>query len=390
MNRIVALMCAGFLLVASTRASDTIRICTYNILKFSQSNEDGRIPQFKKILDSIRPQVMLNQEVVDNTAGPRFVSEVLTWAPFASIPFVDGPDTESLLFYDQTYFDLVHTRVIPTELRNILEVTLALRPHDATLADTIVFYSVHLKASDGSAEAAQRLREVTTMISTMTTRPNVLICGDFNIYSPNEQAYTALTGAGALRRFVDPLGNSWRRNDAEFSKIYTQCTRKSNVAGCGGGVDGGVDDRFDVILASQQLSSRVLSSTYTSFGNDGLPRLNESIDEPPNTIVSAEMAAALKCASDHLPSFVDVVLGDIQASVEDHKGVQLVATWDAPYLGVEGLEIGDAYHVYSSSGSLIASMVASSNSKRITLSTLASGVYTVTGPRASVRFVVVR
>ncbi len=134
----------------------------------------------------------------------------------------------------------------------------------------------------------------------------------------------------------------------------------------------------------------MLSSTYTSFGNDGVARLNESIDEPPNTIVSAEMAAALKCASDHLPSYVDVILGDIQASVEDHNEAQMVATWDAPYLGVEGLVIGDEYHVYSTSGSIIASMVASSRSKRIMLSTLSSGVYTVTGPHSSVRFVVVR
>jgi len=333
---------------------------------------------------------MVNQEVVDASTGPRFVTDVLTWAPFAAIPFNDGPDTDNLLFYDQTKFDLIGTRVIPTDLRNILEVTLALRPHDATLADTIVFYSVHLKASDGSSESAQRAREIATLIGTLSPRPRIMICGDFNIYSTNEPAYTALIGPTAIRRFIDPIGQLWRRNDVAFSKVYTQCTRRVTLGACGGGVDGGLDDRFDLILASQELSSRVITSSYTSFGNDGLPRLNESIDEPANQSVSAQMAAALKCASDHLPSFVDVVLGDFQASVDDDEQTKLQATWSAPYLTVTGLHNGHTYRVSSTSGALVATIQANAAQERIMLSSLPSGAYTLSGPEASARFIVVR
>jgi hypothetical protein len=390
MKRFLLALCFGVMLALPAHAVDTVRVCTYNILKFSQDNEDGRIPQFKRVLDSIRPHIMLSQEVEDNTAGPRFVSEVFTWAPFASIPFVDGPDTDHMVFYNQSMFDLVSSRVIPTELRNIQEVVLALRPHDQTLADTIVLYSVHLKASDGSAEAAQRLREINTLIATLTTRPHVMICGDFNVYGPTEAAYTALVGPTATRRFVDPLGNSWRRNDASFSKIYTQCTRKTTLGSCGGGVDGGVDDRFDLLLASQELSSRVLPQTYTSFGNDGLARLNESIDEPTNTLVSAEMAAALKCASDHLPSYVDVILGDVQAGVDEGENGLLTAHWQAPYLKVGGMQIGEQYRVFSSTGALIATITAQNTEQRIMLSTVASGVYSIVGLRSQIRFAVTR
>ncbi|HLP29225.1 MAG TPA: hypothetical protein VK147_11345 [Candidatus Didemnitutus sp.] len=390
MKRILLVLAFGLVIALPARAVDTVRICTYNILKFSEDNVDGRMPQFKRVLDSIRPHIMLSQEVADNTAGPRFVSEVFTWAPFAAIPFVDGPDTDHMVFYDQTLFDLVSTRVIPTELRNIQEVILALRPHDQTLADTIVLYSVHLKASDGSSEAAQRLREINTLIGTLSSRPHVMICGDFNIYGPTESAYTALVGPTATRRFVDPLGGAWRRNDASFAKIYTQCTRKSNLGACGGGVDGGVDDRFDLLLASQELSSRVLTQTYTAFGNDGLPRLNESIDDPKNILVSSEMAAALKCASDHLPAYVDVILGDVQASVDDVQQQALVATWEAPYLKISGMQIGEQYRVYTTAGGLVATITAHTVEQRIMLSSLASGVYSLAGPRTQIRFAVSR
>ena len=139
---------------ATSHAADTVRVCTYNLLKFSQANEDGRLPQFRRILETIRPHVIVCQEVIDGTTVPLFISDVLTWGSYGSTPFIDGPDSDHLVFFDQTKFDLVGTRIIPTELRNILEVTLALRPHDNTIADTVVIYSVHLKASDNSSDAA--------------------------------------------------------------------------------------------------------------------------------------------------------------------------------------------------------------------------------------------
>jgi endonuclease/exonuclease/phosphatase family metal-dependent hydrolase len=376
---------------AAASAADTVRICTYNILKFSQANEDGRIPHFARILDSIRPHVLVCQEVEDASTGPRFVSDVLTWAPFASTTFIDGPDSDHLVFYDQSMFDLVSTRVIPTELRNILEVVLALRPHDATVADTVVLYSLHLKAQDNSADAQQRLREVTAMINAMSTRERIIVCGDLNIYSPSEPSYLALVGPAAVRPFVDPLGTSWRRNTAAFAEIYTQCPRKTQLSGCGGGVDGGIDDRFDLILPSAALSSRLIGASYTAFGNDGVARLNESIDEPTNTRVSAEMAAALKCASDHLPLFADVILGDIQAGVDSGDDrLRFTASWSAPSLTLRGTRVDGTYRIVSVDGSVHATIKATSDVTTVHLTDLASGTYHVTGPNGYDRFVVIR
>ncbi len=376
--------------VLRVSAADTVRVCTYNLLKFSQTNEDGRVPQFARILDSIRPHILVSQEVLDASAGPRFVTEVFTWAPFAATNFIDGPDSDNQVFYDQRFFDLVSTRVIPTELRNILEVVLALRPHDNTLADTLVVYSVHLKAQDNSADAAQRAREVTALINAMSTRERIIICGDFNIYAPTEVAYTSLVGPSAVRPFIDPLGTSWRRNTASFAKIYSQCTRATNISGCGGGVDGGVDDRFDYILASAGLSSRVIPGSYASFGNDGVPRLNSSISDPPNTLVSAEMAAALLCASDHLPVHADIILGDVQAGVDEWQKRALDIRWVHGAIIATGLTPGEEYRVVSANGAEHLTFKAHAEREVLQSTALASGTYHVVGANAYGRFLVVR
>lgn len=390
MNKLLLCLIVGVASVLPTHAGDTVRICTYNILKFSQSNEDGRIPHFARILDSIRPHILVTQEVDDASAGPRFVSEVLTWAPFASTPFIDGPDTDNQVYYNQSMFDLVNVRTIATELRNILETTLALRPHDGTLADTIVLYSVHLKASDGSTEAAQRHREMTKLIDALAPRNNIVVCGDFNVYSPAEASYTALTGSSSVRRFVDPLGTAWRRNVTAQAGIYTQCTRLTTLGVCGGGVSGGLDDRFDFVLFSEQLFTRVMPSTYTSFGNDGLDRLDQSIDVPPNTRVSSELAAALKCASDHLPVYVDFVLGTFTANVQDSRTSEFTASVVGTTLVLRGCKLGEVLKVYSVFGREILAITVQNEVELINIAHLATGAYVVTDGYSTGRFEISR
>jgi hypothetical protein len=102
------------------------------------------------------------------------------------------------------------------------------------------------------------------------------------------------------------------------------------------------------------------------------------------------MAAALKCASDHLPAYVDVILGDVQASVDDAEDVVLSASWQAPYVKITGMQTGEQYRIFTSTGVVVATITASSNEQRIMLSTLASGVYTLSGPRSQVRFTITR
>lgn len=383
MNVVVLTLAAWLLCWQSASAADTVRICTYNALKYSVSNEDGRIPLFKRVLDSIRPDILLCQEVDDASLGSRFPADVLTWASFAASPYIDGPDTDNQLLFDQAKFTYLGQRRITTTLRDIAEFTLATRPTNGLEPDTLVLYSVHLKASNDDASAAQRAREVDRLLASLTTHRYAVIAGDFNIYSPQEAAYTKLVGPAATRVFVDPLGTSWVRNSSTFAAIYTQCTRNVVLGSCGGGVDGGVDDRFDYILTSADLAGRVVPNSYTAFGNDGVPRLNSAIDDPPNQRVSAEMAAALKCASDHLPLYVDIVLGDVQASVE---GAMEDSSWlrhDGNGIIITNINAGDAVQLFDVNGRLRLETSSASTSVRIDTSVLPAGAY---GLRAGSRW----
>ncbi|RPI67681.1 MAG: hypothetical protein EHM43_06910 [Ignavibacteriae bacterium] len=375
MKHTVIALIAGILLSHSGMAADTVRVMTYNVLKFSQDNVDGRIPNFARIIDSIRPDVMVCQEVDDASMGPLFVTDVFTWAPFAGTPFIDGPDTDCQLFYDQTKFDFLSQRRISTELRDIAEFTLVTRPTNALPPDTVVFYGCHLKASDGSSEAQQRAREVAAMMAQMTTRRFAFVAGDLNVYSPQEQAYRNITGSTAVRTFIDPLGPVWMRNTPSFAGWYTQCTRATQVSSCGGGVDGGLDDRFDFIFVSQQLEPRVVKNSYTHFGNDGLPRLNASINNPTNTLVSQAMADALLCASDHLPIYVDVILGDVQASVGDEGAPVPTIRFTGSEAIITHCTIGSPITITDLNGRVVYRINATSEVMNITVSHLPHGIY---------------
>ncbi len=375
----------------AVRAADTIRLCTYNSLRFSQSNEDGRVPLFHQILDSLRPDIMVCQEVEDATLAVRFITDVLTFAPFASSPFIDGPDTDNQLLYDQSKFTFISQRRISTTLRDIAEFTVVTVPTNGVQPDTIVLYSVHLKASDGSSEAAQRAAEVNRLMSSVTAHRYAIILGDLNLYTPNEAAYKSITGASAVRRFVDPLGTNWVRDVASSAAIYTQCTRMTNLGSCGGGVTGGLDDRFDFIFVSEAFAPRIVPGSYRPFGNDGVPRLNASIDEPPNTLVSASMAAALKCASDHLPLSVDIIVGETPAGIDDiEQPFAISANPSSGRFQVAFLTPGLPLRVYDTRGKLIYEGEVLNNVAIIDLTNRPVGVYQLRHANRTLQLLIAR
>ena len=373
---VLGLLVFAFLLSVSF-AADTVRVCSYNVLNYSLSNDDGRTPMYKAIMDEIKPDVLLCTEVVDNTMGPRFVTDVLLWAPFAASPFIDGPDTDCQIFYDQQKFDFISQKRIPTELRDIAEFILITKHNDGLPEDTVAFYTMHLKASDGAENESARMLEVQRFRAGVGATPYVVVGGDMNFYSPSERGYSHFHTPPTGRTFIDPLGTSWSRNNATWAHTFTQCTRLTNAGSCGGGVDGGIDDRFDFILTSPQLVPRVITSSYTAFGNDGAARLNKSINSPANTIVSQEIADALHCASDHLPIYVDIVLGNLQADVNEQTTTSETITVNGNTVFVNNAAPNTVINVYSIQGTLVRTSLVNSPNERINLSNMPTGVYAV-------------
>jgi hypothetical protein len=150
-------------------------------------------------------------------------------------------------------------------------------------------------------------------VQTYLANENVIFCGDLNIYKSQEAAYQNLTQYNNVAaRFYDPINTpgNWS-NNGSFASIHTQSTRNNATnGGCFSG--GGLDDRLDHILISDEvrdndLDMRYLPNTYFALGNDGL-HFNKDIKDGTNNSVPANVLDALYDLSDHLPVIAEFEL----------------------------------------------------------------------------------
>tara|TARA_B100000315_G_scaffold201954_2_gene194508 strand:- start:2629 stop:3711 length:1083 start_codon:yes stop_codon:yes gene_type:complete len=289
--------------------SSPVRIATYNILNFPGSTGDERVPSFQLVLDEISPDILVVQEMLSQDGADTFLNDVLNYSnlTFAASNFINGYDTDNMLYYNPSKVDYINQTEIATALRDINGYTLSVEQ------DTFTIYSVHLKASQGSTNEQKRLEEVQDLHSQLNWDYPSIVAGDFNIYTANESAYNYLLDDILLIDPLDAYGN-WH-NNSQYAYLHSQSTRTTDF---GGGSTGGMDDRFDMILISDGLTDNFIDGSYTSYGNDG-QHLNMAINDGNNGNVSQEIANALHLASDHLPVYADflftysVTQGDVNA-----------------------------------------------------------------------------
>ena len=171
---------------------------------------------------------------------------------------------------------------------------------------------MHLKAGNSDSDAADRQSEASKLrayLNDLNAGSHFLVMGDFNVYDGDEGGFQRLVESqddndGRLFDPIDQIG-AWH-NNSSFAAIHTQATRASY----GGWNYGGMDDRFDFILASEAVlnasSVNYVVDSYSAFGNDGTRCCNEAINSGANGVVSADVADALYFASDHLPVIMDI------------------------------------------------------------------------------------
>jgi endonuclease/exonuclease/phosphatase family metal-dependent hydrolase len=280
-------------------------IMTYNLLNYPGSTSTERNPYFVTVLSSTEPDIIVAQEVLSQNAVNEFLSEVLMQisTDYDAGLFVDGTDTDNAIFFKTSLFSFVANNPIHTALRDISEFVLI---YSAT-GDTIRIYSLHLKASQGIDNELKRAAEIDSLrkvTDLLHPGSDFIVVGDFNFYNSQEPAYLKLINQTNSGYFLDPIDSpgDWHNNSA-FASINTQSPRTRQF---GGGANGGMDDRFDMILTSQSIIDdggiTYINDTYTAYGNDGL-HFNDSINAPPNAAVSQEIANAIHYASDHIPVF---------------------------------------------------------------------------------------
>jgi len=286
--------------------TDTLRVATYNLLNFPGSDGPQRVPEFRKILRLMNPDVLAVQEMLSQAGVNSFLNnvlEIIEPGQWSAVPFHDGPDTDNSLFYRTARVEFVSSYHISTSLRDISEYVMRLPAPDTTVILRI--YSAHLKA--GEEDWQRRLEEATVLRNYLNGLPEgseFVVVGDFNLYESDEPAYGMLIGGPQnAGRSYDPIDTpgDWH-NNAIFAGIHTQATR--------GGSYGGMDDRFDFLLTSGALfdstAFQYLEGSYTPFGNDG-NHFNMSINDGENAAVPDSIADALYIASDHLPVYLDLL-----------------------------------------------------------------------------------
>jgi len=327
---IILLLLNQNFLLAQNR--EIVRIVTYNILNYS---DESRNPDFKKVLDEIEPDIVVVQEILTQYGVNVFRSGVLG-DEFEAGTFINGYDTDNAIFYKDSLLTFISNIAISTALRDISQFTLV---HNFS-GDTLIIYSVHLKASSGSTNEQKRLAEVNILRNVTDNLPlgtNFMIIGDFNIYYSNEPAYQKLINQSTTGYFLDtqPAGN-WHNNIA-YASLHTQSTC-GLLSGCpNGGSGGGMDDRFDMMLFSQAVSDTggitYVADSYIPFGNDG-QHLNNSINDPPFNVITQQVADALYNASDHLPVYADFDFGfvsDVEIITADKLNYLLQQNYPNPF-----------------------------------------------------------
>lgn len=297
---------------------------TYNLLNYPNSSVDPRADTLKRIIDFYKPDLFLMQELraewgVGALLQTAFNTQITdayasgTWAPMQSAPS-NVFKLQQNVIYNEDKLTLLREWLLTTTIRDLNFFKFMVNdPNLEFHNDTTFIYAVsaHLKAGNTSQDRFLRQEMTQVMVAGMEDfepYAGVLVGGDFNLYSSTEQAYQTLLNPLNPVQLKDPLSapGEWSNNPA-FAWLHTQSTRTTSL---GDGATGGVDDRFDFILASANMFDadariRYVSSSYEALGNNGTCFDQRIIDcVGGNTPQSIRWA--LWQMSDHLPVKMEV------------------------------------------------------------------------------------
>ncbi len=310
------------LLLTIAQPALALKVVTWNLLRYPTSDGDIREDDYRVVLNNLLPDVMVVQEI-SSTAGPNeFLTDVFNIiepGQWALAPFVDGNDTDSACYYRTSKVDFISDVTIQTTPVGIRDIRgWRFRPDGYSTSDSeFSVYSCHLKAGSSSSDEDQRAAEAADArdhFQTLDVNHPFLFGGDYNVKNSFEPAYIELTGGQANNngQLFDPINRpgSWN-NTSFFADIHTQSTRQSQTSP-GGASTGGMDDRFDFLLANNDMLNGVgidyVPGSYVAYGQDGL-HFNLDVNDPPtNAAVGQTIANALWNASDHLPVALELQL----------------------------------------------------------------------------------
>jgi endonuclease/exonuclease/phosphatase family metal-dependent hydrolase len=381
-------------------AQNTVKTMFYNVLEFPELNPN-RITLLQDILQDYSPDIFMVCELQSQEGADVILNVGLNSngnSNYSAAPYFEnqsgGGDLQQALFYRNDMFVLENTEIINTPVRDINKYTLLLNTESQdTNPIRIYAYVTHLKSSQGSANQQLRLSMVEAFVNDTQQLEDdafVLFAGDFNIYTSTEPAYLEIldqTNNVAMEDPIDTPG-AWNNNE-DFREVHTQSTRTSS-SGFGGGAGGGLDDRFDFIMVSQNMMTnpnlQYKTDSYKAYGNNGNCYNNNINDINCGGLYNQIIRDALYNMSDHLPVVMELVTDQeiVILDVPQQMVVQpfsLKSTLVSDVLTVyspQGDTQDDSFVVFNTLGQEILNFKTKANTTIIDVSQLAKGVYYLT------------
>jgi len=399
-----------FYLIISTLSlfgQTQINVMAYNIMHYPTTlhydSELGtfvdRAPVLMEIVDDYRPDILMLCEIKEDEAADYIFQEsLLPINPaYRKVEFVlnqssSYTELQQMLYFNSQKLSLTGQQIITTYIRDINQYSFTI--NTATPLHLEVFVA-HLKASSGSVNENKRLQMVEEFTAHLGSIPDdsyVIFGGDFNFYAASEPGYQELLDPTNTIRLIDPISRpgDWH-NNAYFTDVHTQSPLQSNghfqtVSGGSDGVTGGLDDRFDFILMSENLEDGTALSyipdTYKSYGNNS-NCFNGSINDPNcDGAFSQEIRDLLYHMSDHLPvvmslesaeTVIDIPNLNLEANHLTIIGSNVVTA--QLHFRVSEKMVGNEVSLYNAMGQKIITQQILTKNTHINTENLNSGVY---------------
>jgi len=386
-----------------TKAQDeTLKVLSYNLLNYPNPAipVDFRADTLKKIIDYYTPDLFIMQELKSssgfstilnsafNTNGVDYY-ETATWEPQHSNPGSSWKLQQNVIYNSQK-LAISYETFLWTTRRDINVFKFYFKdPNLENHQDTTYLYvlALHLKSSQGADNEAQRLSMVQILenfLDTISPNAQVIVGGDYNVYTSAEAAYQLMLNTSNNIILADPVNTpgNWH-NNSSFRFVHTQSTRTAPINGDGAG--GGMDDRFDFVMVSENLMDQnnaisVIENTYEPLGNNG-NCFNARIIDCEDNDVPASVINALYQMSDHIPVKMELsidypIFNSITGQQYDYAIKIINQNSERLLFSISNYKKPVNYTIISISGKvLVKETSAASNTTSIALSNLSNGVY---------------
>ena len=398
MKRIFILCVLCSVLSPVLRAQDTLTVMQYNLLQYgnynsgyadcyeSNNNTQHKDECIRTILDYVKPDLITvcefgkPQQLQDDFLRHNLNTDGVTYWKSDNIINYNNSSIINHIFYDSRKMELKKHVALRTSPRDTDVYELYMKTSGLIAGDTIKLVCIVTHPKAGMYYEAERRATMQVAMDYVNQHyqdDNVLIMGDFNMYRASESGYRLLTQnySNPNVLFVDPLANvggvgEWNSN-GQYAQYHTQSTRRWSDE-CFS--SGGLDDRFDFILMSDEIymgfnKVKYVDKSYHAVGNDG-QHFDQSINQGNNTAVPGAVADALFDASDHLPVTMKMTVFAHLEVEEDVLGGFMV--YPNPAEGCLTVTVKGEYSITNLFGQ---TLMTGSDSRSIDVSSLSAGIY---------------